>query len=152
MNNALGATNVAKKEKYLERYNMAVIIDLSNDDYFELSCLNLKIVPEIELHSKMPELNYISTSKENAMEMKKLIPFVLKCTKAFYNRKTHSIETVILPNPYFKEVFILDEAVEKLMEYIDALLDFNEKQGKEVEDYVPFDISAVALMIDPGNN
>ena len=45
-----------------------------------------------------------------------------------------------------------DFLIEKLMEYIDALLDFNEKQGKEVEDYVPFDISAVALMIDPGNN
>ena len=152
MNNSVNTTNIAKRDKYLERYNMAVIIDLSNLDYFELSCLNLRIVPEIELHSKMPDLNYFAGSRENSIEMKKLVPYVLKCTKAFYNRNTHSVETVILPNPYFKEVFILDEAVEKLMEYIEGLLVAQEKRGKKVEEYVPLSVTAVSLMIDDDNN
>lgn len=130
--------NMKRKKSYFKKNKLAMTAEMTNSDNNNMYDVTIHVVADINFDEKLPGFNIENDKEQNIVEFNKVLPFLQNCIKTFYNRKTHSIETVVLPNPYFTDVFLLTDAVDSLTAYIDSVLAKTEMQGEKVGNYISF--------------
>ncbi len=125
-------------DKYLSKNEMFVSVEAKNSQLSESgNIIPIFIAPEIYYKEIFPDFDY--KNKNDVEEsVSKVVPYILDCIKLFYNRENNCFETVILPNPYFRNVFIANNDINGLCQFLSEAFNSFEEDGIETEKYVRF--------------
>ncbi len=137
--------NLERKADYFKKNKLAMAAVMTTDDG-DMFDVTIHVAADINYDEKLPGFNVENDDEQNIVEFHKVLPYLESCIWTFYNRKEHAIETVVIPNPYFTDVFLLTDAVDNLITYIDGVIASVEKQGKKLGDYISFTLDKIGVV------